>query len=445
MAIKQYNIITIFPTMFDSPFEKGIISKAAESGIISVNAVNLRDYAQGRHLQTDDYQYGGGVGLVMKPEPIVKAVRAIKEKQDTRVILLDPRGEKFTQRTAERLTEYDSLTFICGRYEGIDERVRELVVDEAVSLGDFILTGGELAAMTMIDAIARLVPGVLGDETSADEESFTLTGSAGSAGSAILEYPHYTRPPEFEGLPVPELLLSGNHAEIVKWRKQQALEQTLKYRPDMLEYDELDADNRKKLYQATATPEGRRLRFAVALMHYPMRDKQGDLVTTSITNMDLHDISRTAATYGAARYFVVSPLEAQREIAGRVIKHWTEGFGADYNANRKEAFTRTVLCDTILYAIQECEELWGERPLLVATTASAKKADISAVSLGKLAEKRPILLLFGTGWGFVPEMFDTVDYVVEPILGAGDFNHLSVRSAVAILLDRITNRRHQVP
>jgi tRNA (guanine37-N1)-methyltransferase len=436
VTMKHYNIVTIFPQMFDAPFKQGVISKAIEAGIVAVNAIDLRVYAEDKHRTTDDYQYGGGVGLVMKPEPIVRAVRAIRERSETHVVMLDPRGEKFTQRTAERLSGYESLTFICGRYEGVDERVRELVVDEAISLGDFILTGGEFAAMTMIDAVARLIPGVLGDDTSMDEESFSLTSAAGVANT--LEYPHYTRPPEYEGLKVPELLLSGRHADIVKWRAAQALEQTRKYRPELLDATQLDDASRKEIYQATATPKGKELKLAVALMHYPMQDKQGTLVTTSITNMDLHDISRSAATYGAKRYFVVTPLQAQREIAQKVISHWTEGFGAGYNSNRKEAFTRTELCDSILYAMQECEKLWGEKPLLVATTARTERATVSAASLGKIAESRPVLLLFGTGWGFRKEVFDVVDYVLEPILGASDFNHLSVRSAVAILLDRLT-------
>lgn len=430
--MKQYNVITIFPGMFDSMLDKGVIAKAVNAGIISINAVDLREYAEGKHRITDDYQYGGGAGLVMKPEPIVKAVRALQEKTPTHVVLLDPRGEKFSQKTAERLSEYESITFICGRYEGVDERVRDLVVDEAVSLGDFVLTGGEIAAMAMIDATARLVPGVLGDETSAEEESFT---------TGVLEYPHYTRPEEYEGMKVPEVLLSGHHGEIVKWRAEQSLFQTGRYRADLLPYESMNAEQKKVVYESTVNRVGRKLKLAVALVHYPMRDKQGAVVTTSVTNMDLHDISRSAATYGAQRYFVVTPLKSQQEIASRVIKHWVKGYGANYNANRKEAFTRTELVGSILEAVKACEELWGEKPLLVATTARADRANISAESLGDLAENKGVLILFGTGWGFVPEIFDIVDYVLEPIEGTGEFNHLSVRSAAAILLDRITKQK----
>ena len=429
--MKEYKILTIFPDMAEVMLDKGVISRAVKEGLISIKGIDLREYAEGRHSKTDDYQYGGGVGLVMKPEPLVKAIRALKEESDTHVILLDPRGERFTQKTAERLANYDSLTFVCGRYEGVDERVRDLVVDEALSLGDFVLTGGELAAFTMIDAVARLVPGVLGDETSAEEESFT-TGR--------LEYPHYTRPEVFEGLKVPEVLLSGNHAEIIRWRAEASLRETERYRPDLLPFDELSEGLRKEAYEASRTRAGRKLKLAVALLHYPMRDKQGAVVTTSLTNMDLHDISRSASTYGADRYFVVTPLLAQQEIGGRVIKHWTEGFGAGYNPNRKEAFFRTEFCGSLLEAIESCEILWGEKPLVVATTAKPERADISASLLGDLAEKRGVLLLFGTGWGFVDEIFELADYTLEPIEGVAEFNHLSVRSAAAILLERLTRR-----
>ena len=427
--MKHYNVITIFPSMFGAAFDKGVISKAIESGLVSVSAVNLRDYAEGRHKVTDDYQYGGGVGLVMKPEPLVRAVRAIKEKEDSYVILLDPRGEKFNQKSAERLAGYDSLTFICGRYEGVDERVRQLAADESVSIGDFVLTGGELAAMVIIDAITRLIPGVLGDEASLDEESFT---------TGMLEYPHYTRPQEFEGLKAPDVLVSGNHADILKWRAERSLAETRKYRPDLLPFESLDAVMRKRLYDATVTPPAKKCKLAVALMHYPMRDKQGDVVTASITNMDLHDISRIAVTYGAARYFVVTPAKAQRDIAQRVIDHWMEGFGATYNSNRREAFLRTELCDSLPHTVKACEDMWGEKPIIVATTARRDVADISASTLGMMAETKPVLLLFGTGWGFAQEVFEIADYVLEPVVGAEEFNHLPVRGAVAILLDRIT-------
>ena len=428
--MKTYNVLTIFPEMIDTVFKQGVISKAIDKGIVSVNSVNIRDYAEGRHLVTDDYQYGGGAGLVMKVEPIYEAVSALKEKSDTFVVLLDPRGKKFDQKAAEHMaSNYDNITFICGRYEGVDERVRELVVDMELSLGDFILTGGEFAAITVIDSIARLVPGVLGDEASADEESFT---------TGMLEYPHYTRPVEYKGLSVPEVLMNGNHSEIEKWRMEKAIEITRKNRPDLLNIKELDIETRKKICAEQKRGLSKKLKLNVALMHYPMKDKQGDTVATAITNLDLHDISRSCRTYSVETYYVVTPIVAQREIASRVINHWMDGFGSTYNPNRMEAFSHTMLMDSLSEAVLDIEKRHKKRPLIVATTARPDRATITAKHLGVISEEQPVLIIFGTGWGFADEVLETADYILEPIEGVGEFNHLSVRSAVAILLDRIT-------
>lgn len=428
--MKTYNVLTIFPEMIDALFKQGVISKAIDKGIVSINSVNIRDYAEGRHLVTDDYQYGGGAGLVMKVEPIYKAVSALKEKSDTFVVLLDPRGKKFDQKVAEHMaSNYDNITFICGRYEGVDERVRELVVDMELSLGDFILTGGEFAAITVIDSIARLVPGVLGDEASADEESFT---------TGMLEYPHYTRPVEYKGLSVPEVLMNGNHSEIEKWRMEKAIEITRKNRPDLLNIKELDIETRKKICAEQKRGLSKKLKLNVALMHYPMKDKQGDTVATAITNLDLHDISRSCRTYSVENYYVVTPIAAQREIASRVINHWMDGFGSTYNPNRMEAFSHTMLMDSLSEAVLDIEKRHKKRPLIVATTARPDRATITAKHLGVISEEQPVLIIFGTGWGFADEVLETADYILEPIEGVGEFNHLSVRSAVAILLDRIT-------
>lgn len=422
--MKKYNILTIFPDMFRDPFSLGVLSKAAESGFFHINPVDIRDYTTDKHRTTDDYQYGGGQGLVMKVEPIHRAVNDIKDKQGgTRVILMDPRGKRFTQEDAERLKEYDSLTFICGRYEGVDERVVDLVVDESMSLGDFVLTGGEFASMVMIDSIARLLPGVLGDENSPLEESHQ---------SGLLEHPHYSKPREYEGHEVPEILFSGHHANIEKWRREQSLMRTYENRRDMLKTANLSAEDKKILDTFR-----RKKKIYVALLHYPMKDKEKENVATSITNMDLHDISRSCTTYDVKNYYVVTPLEAQREIASRVIKHWLEGFGATYNVNRKQAFGGTLLMEGLLDVVADIEKKEGERPVVVATTARDSRANIGFQEVSELSEEKPILIIFGTGWGFTEDVFKMSDRVLKPIEGAGNFNHLSVRSAVAIILDRI--------
>ncbi len=232
------DIITIFPDIFNAYFSEGILRRAIQNGIVEVKVHNLRDYTTDRHKTVDDYPYGGGPGMVMKPEPFFRAVREIKaDGLETCTIMLTPQGRLFNQETAVSMSkEQRRLLFICGRYEAIDERVREGLVDIEVSIGDYILTGGELPALVIIDSVVRLLPGALGDTHSSEEESFSW---------GILDYPHYTRPPDFEGMKVPDILLSGNHREIARWRRKEALRRTLLRRPELLQGALLTDDDHK--------------------------------------------------------------------------------------------------------------------------------------------------------------------------------------------------------
>ena len=236
------DVVTLFPEMF-APLSHSILGRAIEQGRLSVRYVNPRDFTADRHRTVDDYPYGGGPGMVMKPEPIFLAVESVT-RPETHVILLSPAGRLFTQSTAAQLAQRDHLVLICGHYEGVDERIVEHLVDDEISIGDYVLTGGELGAMVLIDAVARLLPGVLGHAESAGDESHS---------HGLLEYPHYTRPPEFRGWPVPERLLSGHHAEIAKWRRRQSLERTAARRPDLMTPEllaELADDGSKKRKRA---------------------------------------------------------------------------------------------------------------------------------------------------------------------------------------------------
>lgn len=222
----KVDILSLFPPMFEGPFSESIIKRAVSKGLLEIKLHNIRDYAAGKHKVTDDYPYGGGSGMVMKVEPLAACLEAARSvNRQAKVILTTPRGRTFNQKMARDLSEENGLIIICGRYEGVDERVKELFVDYEISLGDFVLTGGELAAMVMVDAVSRFIPGVLGCEESAASDSFS---------DGLLEYPQYTRPPEFHGLSVPQVLLSGNHAEIANWRRRQALKKTFTNRPDLL-------------------------------------------------------------------------------------------------------------------------------------------------------------------------------------------------------------------
>jgi tRNA (guanine37-N1)-methyltransferase len=240
----QFDVFTILPEVFPSYLETSILKKARERGFIDVRVHNIRDYTHDKHHITDDTPYGGGGGMVMKPEPMFEAVESVLDvalpAADTLtgipVILLTPQGRVFTQRVADELSQYEHIALICGRYEGIDERIREHLATDEISIGDYVLTGGELPAMILIDAVSRLIPGVLGDPTGAADDSHAM---------GLLEYPHYTKPPEFRGWKVPDILLSGDHGKIEKWRREQALIRTLRKRPDMIEKAELSEKDLK--------------------------------------------------------------------------------------------------------------------------------------------------------------------------------------------------------
>jgi tRNA (guanine37-N1)-methyltransferase len=224
----KFGVITIFPEIFSSYIGESILKRAVQKGLIEVDVHNLRDFTKDKHKTVDDSPYGGGAGMVMKPEPFFTALETLyPDASKRRVIMLSPAGKRFDQKMAEEFSlEKRRLIFICGRYEAIDERVVNALSDDELSIGDYILTGGELPALVIIDAIARLIPGVLGDKDSAEAESFSW---------GLLEYPHYTRPAVFRDLKVPEILLSGNHKDISRWRRKEALRRTLERRPDLLE------------------------------------------------------------------------------------------------------------------------------------------------------------------------------------------------------------------
>lgn len=226
----KIHVLSLFPDMFTGVFGSSILKKAQEKQAVELTVTDIREFSENKHKQVDDYPYGGGAGMVLKPEPMFNAVEAITESRKPRVILMCPQGERFTQKKAEELAEEQDLVFLCGHYEGYDERIRQHLVTDEISIGDFVLTGGELPAMTVIDAVVRLLPGVLGQQDSHIQDSFS---------TGLLEHPHYTRPADFRGLKVPDVLLSGNHAKIEEWREEQSFKRTLERRPDLLEALEL--------------------------------------------------------------------------------------------------------------------------------------------------------------------------------------------------------------
>src|SRR5436190_6380680 len=245
----QFDIVTIFPRMVEAGLAEGILARALKSELLRVRVRDLREFTDDKHRTVDDVPYGGGPGMVLKPEPLFRAVEAIRQDGGApdAVVLVSPQGKAFTQADAGRLSRLDRVTILCGRYEGIDDRVRESLVTEEISIGDYVLSGGELPALVIVDAVARLIPGVVGDEDSVAGDSFSR---------GLLDYPHFTRPAEFREWKVPDVLVSGHHGEIRKWRKRQALELTLERRPELLIDAELDVEEQEILRELMERKKG---------------------------------------------------------------------------------------------------------------------------------------------------------------------------------------------
>ncbi|MDZ4678267.1 MAG: tRNA (guanosine(37)-N1)-methyltransferase TrmD [Oligoflexia bacterium] len=422
----RFDVMTIFPKMFESPFKEGIVGQAITSNKIELKFWNLRDHATDAHKTIDDRPFGGGDGMVMLPEMLKLTLDKIQSDKRRRVIYLSPQGPVLTQEKAKRLAiDYDQVVLICGRYGGIDERFIENYVDEELSIGDYVISGGELAAMVVIDAVARFMPGVLGNDLSPVEETFKEN---------LLEQPLYTRPREFEGKQVPEVLLSGHHQKIKEWQRSQRILRTLNKRPDLLTKAEVTKDEILKASEVLPL----RKNIAVGLIHYPVYNKTGEVVATNVTNLDIHDIARACRTYGIDQFYIITPAEEQLAFVGRVLAHWQSGRGTQYNPVRKDSLINTKTAPSIEAALED----WGVKGTkLVATSAREVMGpqNIGYPEIREKALKEPIFLVFGTGWGLENTLVRRMDYILDPIRGrAGDgFRHLSVRSAVSITLDRV--------
>jgi len=426
----RYDILTIFPHFFESIFSLGILNKAREKGLFEIHTHDVRSFSGDKHRTVDDSPYGGGSGMVMKPEPLGRAIESTKvEGLKCVVILTTPQGERLSDKVARELSRYDQIILVCGRYEGIDERIREIYVDREISIGDYVLSGGEYAASVIIDAVSRFIPGVLGNEGSPYDDSFI---------DGLLEYPQYTRPEEYKGRKVPQVLLSGNHQEIAKWRRRESIKRTFLRRPDLLDRANLKKEDFQFLKE-TKRQNPPSFRVYVALVHYPVYNKRFKIITTAFVNLDIHDISRAARTYGIKVFFLVQPSREQQRLVERVLQHWIEGPGSSFNPTRVEALKLIRIKNSLDEAIKEIEQIEGVRPRVVVTDARPRENTIGYSELKEriFGDTEAYLLLFGTGWGIANEVMESADFALKPIEGLTDYNHLSVRSAASIILDRL--------
>ncbi len=448
----RFTILSLFPEFFSGPLTCAQMARATEAGLLEVRLVNPRDFSTLRHHHVDDRPYGGGPGMVMQAEPLAAALAKAEDDNTERGVprgrrlVMAPSGRPLTQALARELARDVCsglpLTLVCGRYEGIDERLIETEGLEPVSVGEAVINGGEAAALCVLEAVARLIPGFMGKEESGDDESF-------SAG--LLEYPHYTRPEVYRGLPVPEVLRGGAHAAVAKWRRRASLARTLARRPELLAQAELDGDDVEFL-RATHLGAGRPASLGrslfICLLHHPVLDKAGKPCTVSLTNLDIHDMCRVSRTYELGGVFIATPLSDQRELGERLLGHWTEGAGGRVNPDRAEALRLARMVESLEEAILRVTEMAGVAPRVLATSARThqrpprgrKPRPLTFTSWprvrGWLAEG-PALLVLGTGHGLAPEVFQKAHAVLPPLRPFAAYNHLPVRAAAALLVDRL--------
>ena len=411
----KITVITAFPELMRNYLASSVLGRGIAAGKLEAEVVDIRGFSEGSYRQIDDYCYGSG-GMMLMAEPLAKAVESVSGGAKPYVVYPSPQGVRLHQELVEDLARKEHLVIVCGHYEGVDERFTEKYVDMEISLGDFVLTGGEMPAMAIVDAVSRLIPGVVGSESSVEEDSFY---------SGMLDTPHYTRPAEWRGERVPEVLLNGDAKAIERWRRRQSVERTLDRRPDIAGRAGIIPWLSGGAY--------------VMEVHYPVLDKRGEKSSTAITGMDLHDIARACRTYGIKKYLLVTPIAQQREMAKRIAGHWTSGWGADYNPDRREAFSTLKIFASVQKAIAWAEEKEKKPVFKIATTAKRHAGAQHWLTLKReiLRRDHSPLIIFGTGWGLHDEVMEMADAVMTPICGGKDgWNHLSVRSAVSITLDR---------
>ncbi len=422
------SILSVFPELYNTFLNTSLVGKAQEQGIVSFDLAPLFSYAKPKE-RIDAPTFGHGAGMLLRPDIMQKAVED-KEAQHGKAfkIFFSPHGKKLDQRLlkelAQKLQGHNHLMLLPARYEGMDARVEQTYADEVISIGDYVLMGGDLPAMVLIEGLLRLLPGVIGKTESVEKDSFS---------SYLVDFPHYTEPVVWNEQSVPEVIRSGNHAAMDAWRKEHALQRTVLYHFDWLRTHQLNPEERTQVLQ-TIPPH-----YAILMHSQVLIGEERVEGTTSVTSIDIHDISRSSATYGVKQFFIVTPLEDQQKIVKTLLDFWHSGVGIDYNKNRAMAVETAQLQGSLDLALAAIEAKEGKKPLVIATSART----IPGVKMLGYTDQseawkhdRPVVLVFGTGKGLAPSVIERCDYLLGPVNGLTRFNHLSVRSAVAVILDR---------
>lgn len=420
------SIATLFPDLYKAFLNTSLIKRAQEQGIVDFDITTLFDYAVSKE-RVDGPTFGHKAGMLIKPEVIESAINFHENKHGNAYkIFFSPHGKKFDQKIAKNiannLQEKKHLLLLPARYEGMDVRAEEEYADEIISIGDFVLMGGDIPAMLLLEAVLRNVPGVVGNQESVNLDSFS---------GSFLDYPEYTAPVVWKNRTVPEVIRSGDHKKIKKWQEDIALERTLLQNFEWFRQNAQLADYNKALKKIPG--------HYIALMHSEI-NLPGNLIgNTSVTSLDIHDIARSARTYGFQGYFIVTPLIDQQKIVKKLLDFWKTGEGIDYNPHRHEALDYVNLHASLDDVIAQIEATEGKKPILIATSAKFQE-EIPLISFYDQAkiwnQKRPVLLILGTGRGLSSQLVSRCDYALLPLKGLSEFNHLSVRSAAAIIFDR---------
>lgn len=423
----RISIVTLFPGLYEPFLATSLVHRAVEAQLVSFSVENLFSLCAPKE-RIDSPTFGHNAGMLIKPDIIEKAV----DKQEAAYgpaykIFFSPQGKKLDQhllkKLAKQFQEKKHIMLLPARYEGVDARVEEYYADEILSIGDYVLMGGDLPAMVLIEGMLRLLPGVIGKQESVEEDSFS---------GPFVDHPEYTVPVEWKGIKVPDIIRSGNHAEIAAWRKKVAACNTVMHHFDWLRSHVTKPEEIKLV--ASFIPA-----HYVVLMHDQVVLEAGREGTSSVTSLDIHDIARSACTYGIKKYFIVTPLLDQQKIVKKLLEFWQTDIGADYNPQRFEALRSVSLVSTLEEALEEIQKLENNKPILIATSAKTHETVPSLTYYNQ--EKvwclgRPVIFLLGTARGLAASVLEKCDFLLGPIKGFSPFNHLSVRSAAAIIFDR---------
>ncbi len=423
----RISILTVFPDLYSEFLKTSLVKRAQMEERVEFNIAGFSSFCAPKE-RIDGPTVGHGMGMALRPEVVDRAIVSSEQLFGPALkIFMTPQGKKLTQNMlkdlAKKMVDSKHVMFVAGRYEGIDARVHDEYADLELSIGDYVLMGGDLPVMVVLESVLRYVPGVVGRQESVEKDSFS---------TAFVDFPTYTVPPrKWKDREIPEILLSGNHAAMEEWRKKTAVQRSVIHHFDWVRSHVESKEDRALVVKAMPA-------HYVALLHDQVIVQEGVVGTSSVTSMDIHDIARSSKTYGIKEYFVVTPLEDQQKIVETILQFWHTS-GVEYNANRSDAVKLITIKESLDSTIETIMKKEGKKPLVIGTSARAVEGVelLSFYDQSKVWEQeRPVLFIFGTAKGLSEDLLQRCDFVLMPIEGFVLFNHLSVRSAVAIILDR---------